>query len=64
MLVTQTMEKLRAMRLDGMAQALEEQGGQADIGQLDLRVESTFWSSGNGSGKRTELWRRDCAVRR
>jgi len=31
MLVTQTLEKLRAMRLDGMVQALEEQNGQADI---------------------------------
>ena len=36
MLVTQTLEKLRAMRLDGMVQALEEQNGQADISQLDF----------------------------
>lgn len=27
MLVTQTLDKLRAMRLDGMVQALEEQSG-------------------------------------
>jgi len=36
MLSNQTMEKLRAMRLEGMAQALEEQRHQADISQLDF----------------------------
>jgi DNA replication protein DnaC len=34
MLYTQTLEKLRTLRLDGMAQALEEQRQQKDIGQL------------------------------
>ena len=36
MLNHQTMEKLAALRLEGMAQALEEQRRQADIGQLDF----------------------------
>jgi len=36
MLNHQTMEKLLALRLEGMAQALEEQRRQADISQLDF----------------------------
>ena len=36
MLNNQTMEKLLALRLEGMAQALEEQRRQADISQLDF----------------------------
>ncbi len=36
MLNHQTMEKLMALRLEGMAQALEEQRRQADISQLDF----------------------------
>jgi len=36
MLTNPTMEKLRALRLEGMAQALEEQRHQADICQLDF----------------------------
>jgi DNA replication protein DnaC len=36
MLYTQTLEKLRALRLDGMVQALEEQRQQKDIVQLDF----------------------------
>lgn len=36
MLNHQTMEKLAALRLEGMAQALEEQRRQADITQLDF----------------------------
>jgi hypothetical protein len=40
MLLTQTLEELRAMRLEGTAQALEEQRGQNDISQLDF--ESRF----------------------
>jgi DNA replication protein DnaC len=36
MLNHQTMEKLTALRLEGMAQALEEQRRQADISQLDF----------------------------
>src|SRR5512139_3060519 len=36
MLNNQTMEKLIALRLEGMAQALEEQRRQADICQLDF----------------------------
>jgi len=38
MLYTQTLEKLSALRLDGMAQALEEQRRQADITQLDFEA--------------------------
>ena len=36
MLYTQTLEKLHALRLEGMAQALEEQRQQKDIVQLDF----------------------------
>jgi DNA replication protein DnaC len=36
MLSTQTLDKLRALRLDGMAAALDEQRHQPDIGQLDF----------------------------
>jgi len=36
MLITQTLEKLRALRLDGMAQALEEQRHQNDIVPLSF----------------------------
>ena len=36
MLNNQTMDKLYALRLDGMAQALEEQHRQADISQLEF----------------------------
>src|SRR5260370_33915953 len=36
MLYTQTLEKLSALRLDGMAQALEEQRRQTDITELDF----------------------------
>jgi len=36
MLTSPTMEKLRALRLEGMAQALEEQRRQSDICQLDF----------------------------
>jgi DNA replication protein DnaC len=36
MLNYQTLEKLTALRLEGMAQALEEQRRQADISQLDF----------------------------
>ena len=36
MLYTQTLEKLQAMRLEGMANALEEQRRQSDITELDF----------------------------
>ena len=36
MLLAQTLEKLQALRLQGMALALEEQHGQTDISQLDF----------------------------
>ena len=36
MLNQQTMEKLLALRLEGMAQALEEQRRQADVSRLDF----------------------------
>jgi DNA replication protein DnaC len=38
MLYTQTLEKLSALRLEGMAQALEEQRRQADITELDFEA--------------------------
>jgi DNA replication protein DnaC len=38
MLYTQTLEKLQALRLEGMAQALEEQRHQSDITQLDFEA--------------------------
>lgn len=36
MLITQTMDKLQALRLEGMAQALDEQRRQPDISQLEF----------------------------
>ena len=36
MLLNQTLEKLRALRLEGMVEALEEQRRQSDITQLDF----------------------------
>ena len=38
MLYTQTLEKLRTLRLEGMAQALEEQRRQSDMAQLDFEA--------------------------
>ena len=38
MLPQQTLEKLRALRLDGMVQALEEQRRQRDITDLDFEA--------------------------
>lgn len=38
MLTTQTLDKLHALRLEGMAQALEEQRRQPDITQLDFET--------------------------
>jgi len=42
MLYKQTLEKLHALRLEGMAQALEEQRQQKDIGQLDFEERLGF----------------------
>ena len=42
MLSNQTLEKLRALRLDGLAQALEEQRQQPDIAQLDFEERLTL----------------------
>ena len=36
MIYSQTLEKLRALRLEGMAQALEEQRQQANVLKLDF----------------------------
>ena len=36
MIYTQTLDKLRTLRLEGMAQALEEQRHQKDISSLDF----------------------------
>ena len=36
MLYTQTIDKMRALRLEGMAQALEEQRRQTDVAELDF----------------------------
>ena len=38
MLYTQTLEKLSALRLDGMVQALEEQRRQTEITELDFEA--------------------------
>jgi len=55
MLYTQTLEKLRALRLEGMAQALEEQRQEKEITQLGfeerlgLLVErQTLWKENRG----------------
>jgi len=36
MIYSQTLEKLRALRLEGLAQALEEQRRQANVLKLDF----------------------------
>ena len=61
MLFTQTLEKLHALRLEGMAQALEEQRRQTDIVQLDfeerlaLLVERQWlWKENRGVGRPAE----------
>jgi len=38
MLYTQSLEKLSAMRLEGMAEALEEQRRHSDISSLDFEA--------------------------
>src|SRR6266567_6164793 len=38
MLATQTLDKLQALRLEGMAQALEEQRSQPDLAELDFEA--------------------------
>ena len=38
MLATQTLDQLRALRLDGMVQALEEQRPQPDLADLDFET--------------------------
>jgi DNA replication protein DnaC len=59
MLYTQTLEKLRALRLEGMADALEEQRRQSQITQLDfeerlgLLVERQWlWKENRGLARR------------
>jgi DNA replication protein DnaC len=42
MLATQTLDKLHALRLDGMAQALEEQRTQPDMVDLDFEARLTL----------------------
>ena len=64
MLNTQTMDKLQALRLEGMAQALEEQRRQPDISQLEFRRAAwPCWSNGSGCGKKTGRWPRACITR-
>ena len=56
MLNHQTMEKLTALRLEGMAQALEEQRRQPDISQLDFEERFTLLV------ERQWLWRENRAL--
>ena len=56
MLNHQTMDKLNALRLEGMAQALEEQRRQADISQLDFEERFTLLV------ERQWLWRENRAL--
>ena len=62
MLTNQTMEKLQALRLEGMAEALEEQRRQTDISQLEfeerlgLLVERQWlWKENRGLARRLHL---------
>ena len=53
MLPTQTLDKLHALRLEGMAQALEEQRRQPDITQLDFEdAAGPAQSNANGCGRK------------
>ena len=57
MLVTQTLEKLRALRLDAMVQALEERSGQADISQPHNQSRPRFQLTGNSfAGQHIAIW--------
>ncbi len=56
MLNHQTMDKLLALRLEGMAQALEEQRRQADISQLDFEERFSLLV------ERQWLWRENRAL--
>jgi DNA replication protein DnaC len=56
MLNHQTMEKLLALRLEGMAQALEEQRRQTDISQLDFEARFALLV------ERQWLWRENRAL--
>ena len=56
MLNHQTMEKLTALRLEGMAQALEEQRRQADITELDFEERFALLV------ERQWLWRQNRAL--
>jgi DNA replication protein DnaC len=56
MLNQQTMEKLTALRLEGMAQALEEQRRQPDISQLDFEARLALLV------ERQWLWRENRAM--
>jgi DNA replication protein DnaC len=56
MLTNQTMEKLHALRLDGMAQALDEQRRQSDITDLDFEARFGLLV------ERQWLWREDRAL--
>ena len=57
MLYSQTVEKLRALRLEGMLQALEEQRQQKDIVDLDFEARLALWWNGNGSGEKIAVSR-------
>lgn len=56
MLPTQTRDKLSALRLDGMAQALDEQRRQPDIAQLDFEARLALLV------ERQWLWRENRAL--
>jgi len=63
MLFTQTLEKLRALRLEGMAQALEEQRHQNDIVPLSFEDRLALLVERQWLWKETAAWPFACRTR-
>jgi hypothetical protein len=53
------MEKLLAMRLQGMVEALKAQEQDRAIHELSFWNDSRYSSTSNGAGVRTRRWRED-----
>lgn len=63
MLNTQTMDKLQALRLEGMAQALDEQRRQPDISQLEFEERLALLVERQWLWRENRRWRRGSIMR-
>ena len=52
MLYEPTIQKMQAMKLSGMVEALEEQRKTADMGAWSFEVRLACWSNGSGFGRK------------